>query len=75
MWLTIKVALGLLAVVANGVCVGVVIARAKAAHACHWERFDQLDHWQHKIGAVVLLSMSGALLVGLALDVHLKASV
>ena len=66
-WLNIKVALGLLAVLINGVCVGLVFARAKAAHSGNWERFDRLDHVQHKLGAVVLLALLGALGVGLAL--------
>lgn len=64
-WLSVKVALGLLAVITNGVCVGLVFARAKAAHSGHWERFDRLDHLQHKLGAVVLLAILGALGVGL----------
>ena len=62
-----KVGLGGLAVVANAVCVGLVFARAKAAHAGQWQRFDRLDHWQHQLGAVVLLAMLGALGVGLTL--------
>lgn len=74
-WLTIKVGLGLLAVLANGLCVGVVFARAKAAHAGHWERFEQLDHVQHKLGALVLIGMLGALLVGLSLATYVKAGV
>jgi Na+-translocating ferredoxin:NAD+ oxidoreductase RnfE subunit len=64
-WLSTKVALGLLAVLANGVCVGLVFARANAAHVGDWERFDRLDHVQHKLGAVVLLAILGALGVGL----------
>jgi hypothetical protein len=67
LWLDIKIACGLLAVVANGVCVGLVFARAKAAHAGDWERFDRLDHLQHKLGAVVLFGLLGALGVGLTL--------
>jgi hypothetical protein len=66
-WLHVKIALGLLAVLTNGVCVGLVFTRAKAAHLGHWERFDRLDHVQHKLGAVVLLALLGALGVGLAL--------
>ena len=62
-----KVALGLLAVATNMVCVGLVFARAMAAHAGDWLRFDRLDHLQHKLGAVVLLAMLGALGVGLTL--------
>ena len=66
-WLNLKVALGLLAVLTNGVCVGLVFSRAKAAHMGNWEHFDRLDHVQHKLGAVVLLALLGALGVGLTL--------
>lgn len=66
-WLHFKIVLGLLAVLTNGVCVGLVFARAKAAHLGNWKRFDRLDHVQHKLGAVVLLALLGALGVGLAL--------
>lgn len=66
-WLHVKNALGLLAVLTNGVCVGLVLARAKAAHVANWERFDRLDDVQHKFGAVVLLALLGALGVGLTL--------
>jgi hypothetical protein len=65
--LNVKVALGLLAVLSNGVCVGLVFARAKAAHLGQWEQFDRLDHLQHKLGAVVLLALLGALGAGLTL--------
>ncbi len=65
--LNVKVGLGLLAVLSNGVCVGLVFARAKAAHSGNWERFDRLDHVQHKLGAVVLIALLGALGVGLKL--------
>ncbi|WP_296509363.1 hypothetical protein [Rhodoferax sp.] len=74
-WLALKVGLGLLAVLANSLCVGVVFARAKAAHAGQWERFEQLDSVQHKLGAIVLVGMLGALLVGLSLATVVKAGV
>lgn len=63
-WLRVKVAVGLLAVLANVVCVGLVFARAKAARVADWERFDRLDHLQHKLGAVVLLAIVGAAGIG-----------
>lgn len=64
LWILLKVALGMLAVLSNAVCVWLVFARANAAHAGNWARFDRLDHVQHKLGAVVLLAMLGALGVG-----------
>ncbi|TXT39705.1 MAG: lipoprotein [Comamonadaceae bacterium] len=66
-WLYTKVAFGLLAVLTNGVCVGLVFARAKAAHRGNWEHFDRLDSLQHKLGAVVLLALLVALVIGLTL--------
>lgn len=66
-WLKIKLTLALLAVLANGVCVGVVFVRAKAAHRGDWPRFERLDRLQHQLGAVVLLALLGALGVGLTL--------
>lgn len=65
LWLSVKVALGLLAVLANAVCVGLVFARAQAARAGDWERFDRLDSLQHKLGAVVLLAIVAAAGIGL----------
>lgn len=65
--LNIKVTLGALAVLTNAACVGVVFARAKAAHLGDWERFNRLDHLQHKLGAVVLVSLLGAMGMGLKL--------
>ena len=67
LWLYIKIAMALLAVLANIVCVGLVFGRASAAQAGNWARFDQLDKVQHQLGAVVLLGMLGALGFGLAL--------
>ena len=64
--LVLKVGLGLLAVVANAVCVGLVWRRAQAARAGQWVLFEAIDRWQHRLGAVVLLSMLGALGVGLS---------
>lgn len=64
-WLHLKVALGLLAVLANTVCVGLVFVRAKAANVDDWHLFARLDHLQHKLGAVVLLALLGALGIGL----------
>lgn len=67
LWLYIKVAMAIVAVVANAVCVWLVFARAAAAQADNWEHFGRLDKVQHQLGAVVLLGMLGALGFGLAL--------
>jgi hypothetical protein len=67
LWLYIKVAMAIVAVVANAICVWLVFERAAAAQADNWERFDRLDKVQHQLGAVVLLGMLGALGFGLAL--------
>lgn len=65
MLLHIKVGLGLLAILANAYCVGLVFRRAKAARTGHWSDFERLDHLQHKWGAVVLLALLGALGFGI----------
>ncbi len=59
-----KIAFGLLAILANVVCVRLVFRRAKAATAGDWEQFALLDHLQHKFGAVVLIGILGALGLG-----------
>lgn len=62
-----KVLLGLVAIAANAYCVGLVFRRSKTAESGDWERFEALDHLQHKWGAVVLVAM----LLALGLGVHL----
>ena len=51
--LGIKIGFGLIAVLANIICVHLVFARLKAAEAGNWTRFERLDHLQHKIGVLV----------------------
>lgn len=63
--LAVKVGLGLLAVAANVWCVGLVFRRATAAEQGDWEAFAWLDRRQHRYGAVVLLAVVGALVLGL----------
>lgn len=63
--LQFKIALGLLAMVANLYCVFLVFRRAQAARAGHWQQFQQLDKRQHRWGAVVFLALLGALLAGM----------
>lgn len=65
-----KIGLGLLAIVANVYCVGLVFRRERAALGGNWERFAQLDHLQHKVGAIVLVSMVLALGIGVYLFGH-----
>lgn len=55
---------GILAVIANVICVIQVVGRDLAARADDETGFKKLDHAQHKVGAVVLLSVIAALLAG-----------
>ncbi len=65
-----KIGFGLLATLANVVCVWLVFRRAKAAAAGDREQFARLDHLQHKFGAVVLIGILGALGLGGYLYAH-----
>ncbi len=62
-----KVGVALLAVAANVYCVYLVFKRHRLALQGDWQGFEKADHLQHKIGAVVLLGILGALGLGLAL--------
>lgn len=62
-----KVGLALLAIAANVYCVYLVFRRHRHALRGDWPAFERADHLQHKIGAVVLLGILGALGLGLAL--------
>ena len=62
-----KVAFGLLAIVANAYCVWLVFRRFNQATAANWTAFARTDHLQHKVGAVVLIGIVVALLIGLYL--------
>lgn len=64
--LACKIALGLLAVLANGVCVRLVRQRLRQAEAGDWAAFARTDHAQHRWGAWVLLGLLGAWALGLA---------
>lgn len=59
-----KVASGLVAMAANVFCVGLVFKRYAAASANNWDVFARLDRLQHKVGAVVLIGILGAMSVG-----------
>ena len=63
--LIIKIALGVLAIITNIYCVWLVFRRASAAETENWQEFERLDYQQHIWGAVVLLAVVAALVVGL----------
>lgn len=65
-----KIAFGLLAILVNLHCVGLVFRRSKAATAGDWSQFEGLDHLQHKWGAVVLIGILVALGLGFCLLAH-----
>ena len=59
-----KVGFGILAVVTNIYCVWLVLRRATVARQGQWEEFERIDHQQHRFGAVVLVSLLIALILG-----------
>ena len=63
--LMIKVALGILAVVANAYCVRLVFLRVEYSNVGDWGSFERADNLQHKVGAIVLVSILGALGIGI----------
>lgn len=68
--LSTKIGFGLMAIFANIYCVWLVFRRSRAATEDQWERFAELDHSQHKFGAVVLLGLLVALGIGIYLYVR-----
>jgi hypothetical protein len=65
--LTVKIAFGLLAVLANIYCAKLVFKRARFAAMGDWPAFERLDQLQHKIGAIVLVGLLAAFGIGLYL--------
>jgi len=55
---------GATALIANAYCVLLVFQRREAARSEAWDRFERLDHQQHKVGAVVLLGLIVAIVSG-----------
>ena len=55
---------GSVAIAANLYCVWLVFKRRDAASSGNWQRFESLDHVQHRVGAVVLVAVLTALLAG-----------
>ncbi|MCR6631587.1 MAG: hypothetical protein NVV74_16950 [Magnetospirillum sp.] len=64
-----KIGLGLTAITFNAVCVWLVVKRLALADKGDFAGWEKLDHWQHKLGAVVLLALLAALVAGGALFV------
>jgi uncharacterized membrane protein len=65
LWLHAKIGFGVLAIAANVYCVWLVFARARAAQDGRWDDFDRIDARQHRYGAVVLVAMLAAIVLGL----------
>jgi uncharacterized membrane protein len=61
----LKLAFASVAVIANVYCVHLVFKRDRLARSSDWNAFEAIDHLQHKMGAVVLLAIIGALGLGL----------
>jgi hypothetical protein len=68
--LVAKITFGLLAIATNIYCVWLVFRRASAASTGRREEFARLDHLQHKFGAVVLLAVVVALVIGVYRFAH-----
>ena len=62
-WLHAKIAAGLLAILANAVCLYWVLRRARAAAGNDGAAFAAADHQQHRWGALVLVALLLALLL------------
>lgn len=59
-----KIAFGLIAIVFNAICVGLVLKRLGYAKAGDFLGWEAVDRKQHKFGAVVLIAMLIALAIG-----------
>jgi uncharacterized membrane protein YkvI len=60
----VKIALGLLAIVANLFCVVLLFRRATAAESGDSSRFRRYDRLHYQVGAVVLVAIFAALALG-----------
>lgn len=65
--LYVKLGFALLAIAANVYCVYLVFRRERYAANNQWDEFEAIDHQQHKFGALVLIGMLCALVIGLYL--------
>ena len=68
--LQMKIGFGVLAILANAYCVWLVFRRSAHAARDEWQAFERIDHLQHKVGALVLLGILGALGSGLYMYTH-----
>jgi hypothetical protein len=59
-----KIAFGLVAIVFNAICVGLVVKRLDFAKKGDFLGWETVDHKQHKFGAVVLIALLIALAIG-----------
>lgn len=55
--LLVKIGFGLLAILFNVICVGLVARRLKCARKCDFKTFEIIDRKQHQYGAVVLITL------------------
>lgn len=62
--LWVKIALGITAIAFNAACVVMVFKRMRLADAADFAGWEKADHLQHKLGAVVLLTLLAALGIG-----------
>jgi hypothetical protein len=62
--LWVKVVFGMIAIIFNAICVGLVVKRLACAKAGDFKGWESLDHKQHKYGAVVLIALVIALIIG-----------
>jgi hypothetical protein len=65
-----KIGFGVVALLANLYCVWLVFKRSAYASEGDWVAFSRIDHIQHRVGAIVLIGILGALGIGLYLYVH-----
>ena len=63
--LMLKLGFAALAVLANIYCIYLVFRRVRFSNDGDWNAFERADHLQHKIGALVLVGILGAILTGL----------
>ena len=61
------------AVLANALCVAVVLRRWQAAEAGDAAGFVRWDAWQHRLGGLVFVGVHAAVLIGLAQAVGVRA--
>lgn len=66
LWLQAKLAFGTLAVLANLYCAVLVFRRHRMAEIDDLAAVKRIDHLQHKVGALVLLGLIGAITCGMA---------